>query len=364
MDEHLAVVVCPNGMGHFHRVLCVLVQLLRLTPRLKISIICEAWQKEQFQTSTLLRELMQFSEVIWIHGLLIPGIAWSQDESLYQNNCLTNWVRRLQAVHDLNAAKVVVSDNLAGVLEIRPDAVLMGSFLWSDVLEDAYGGNTAVMQFVEWERNLLAHHRPFMLCLKSMAMPNVRTETQPVYLPWMRSGDRVAAHGNRRHRSGVLRILLLPGSTGKLETTMFELAAALIQSKFEVALPGLLCRLPGCPPEVITFTYSEADFLRCDLAVCRPGIGAIQDCIFYCLPMVLIEETQNSEMRHNAQCLVNSGLAMALSGGADPESMSASIAAFANAKAFQTMRRQMSGETVGGDQRAAQWLSERLQHAS
>lgn len=79
-------------------------------------------------------------------GVMAPGVGWSADASVYEDGRLRGWLRRLARVEEIAAADLVLSDNLPGVLELRADAVLSGSFLWSDVLGEAYGDHPAVAE--------------------------------------------------------------------------------------------------------------------------------------------------------------------------------------------------------------------------
>ena len=136
----------------------------------------------------MLRDLESSAAIRWHHGIMNPGVQWSSDPDPYSHDCLFSWADRLGDVPDVRDARLGLSDNLAGFLQMRPDAVLMGSFLWSDVLETAYSQNSNVRRFAEWERGLLDRFRPSMLCVGQMVMPEAAERTRVVPLPWMRSG--------------------------------------------------------------------------------------------------------------------------------------------------------------------------------
>ncbi len=186
----IVAIVCSNGLGHFHRVLSVLQSLTALRRKLTISLICERWQKARFEGSRTLSDLEGSANIRWHHGIMNPGVQWSSDLYDYSDDRLFSWADRLGDIPDVRDAKLGLSDNLAGFLQLRPDAVLMGSFLWSDVLEKAYSQNPNVRRFVQWERGLLDRFRPSLLCVGQMVMPAAAERTRAVPLPWMRSGTK------------------------------------------------------------------------------------------------------------------------------------------------------------------------------
>src|SRR5690606_13010255 len=74
----------------------------------------------------------------------------------------------------------VVSDNLVGALRDRADALLMGSFLWSDVLV----GSSVYQEIAHFEHKLLQEYEPIMIGVEDIAMPGVKQRTRFIGLPW------------------------------------------------------------------------------------------------------------------------------------------------------------------------------------
>src|SRR5215813_8567522 len=91
-----------------------------------------------------------------VGGVLDPGVVWSTDASRYEDGSLLAWKDRLARLPSLERARLVVSDNLAGVLALRSDAVLVGSFLWGDVLACAHAESRHVGVFAALEEELLS----------------------------------------------------------------------------------------------------------------------------------------------------------------------------------------------------------------
>ncbi len=179
----LLAIVCPNGLGHFRRTVAILERLLDIHGPIDIELACKEWQVER------LLQTVEFSEV-WLKSVCYDFsitedlVFWAESGSQLNTPALTQWVDKFDHTK-LSAFDFVLSDNLTGVLELRPDAVLMGSFLWSDVLEPNFAGEPEVAKFIAHERNLLSRHRPPMLCVGPLATPGVLDSTRAVRCNFM-----------------------------------------------------------------------------------------------------------------------------------------------------------------------------------
>ncbi len=89
-------------------------------------------------------------------------------------------------------------------------------------------------------------------------------------------------------------------------------------------------------------------------------MGAIQDCTFHCLPMVLIDEPQNPEMVHNALRAEALGLGCYLRGHCTGEAIAEHLISFAASSSVNQVEKKMMQTEMGGDLGAAKWLLEKL----
>jgi len=330
----LLAVVCANGLGHYRRTIGVLDRLIATHP-VHLTIACEAWQVERTSTWPALVRVQKHAELV--HGITHPGIKWSARSGAY-DEALWTWVERLRP--HARVADLVVSDNLVGALEVRPDAVLMGSFLWADVLEAAHPENPFVREFVARDRALLASIRPPMLCVADIAMPGVTTSTAAVPLAWMcetiaplRPDPRVSP-----------RIGVFGGATGS-SGSVLEAAAALLEKRFTVERGG----------------ESEAEYDRYDVVVCRPGVGTITGCIAARVPMVLAYEAANSELSHNAARLAALGVAIDCGTPAHPLAIEQAVDRWLDPEVRRAGIARFAALPVHGLDGAARWLIERLE---
>ena len=289
-------------------------------------------------------------------GILEPGVHWRLDPEGYQDGRLLAWEERLHSVPALHEADLVISDNLTGVLTIRADAVLMGSFLWSDKLMHAYPDDPNVQAFARHERHLLALHRPPMLCVGDVAMPGILRRTEFVLLPWMCQPQpgRYEDATERQHR-----IALLGGATGVLDAMLLRVAEHLAAHReWTLLLPEeLLDRAPeAVRVRAEPFTFDEGAYASCDAVVCRPGIGTVTDCIRNGVPMVVLYEAENIEMRHVARRLADQDVAC--NAGPDPSGSAIvqAIESVLTGTSAARIRARLAHLERGGVDQAADWL--------
>ncbi len=301
--------ICPNGLGHFRRVVGILHELSALRPGLEISLLAPRAAGERLADWEKLRH-DSWQWHYFPEGE--PAVRWELEAAAYRDDSLLKWEKVLENIEAFHTAELVLSDNLSGVLARRPDAILSGNFLWSEVLENAYPEEPAVQRFVQRERSLLKAHRPYMLCVEKLAMPAVKTLTRPVGLGFFAQGQRMDA---QRQKAGRPRIALLGGGTGKARKILLQAVRDLAKADaYQLALPEDLLEqarkegLPGIEP----FGFRPADFYACELVICRPGVGTITDCVQATTPLIALYEEGNVEMQYLARFLSKSGL------GADP----------------------------------------------
>lgn len=352
----LAAVVCANGLGHFRRTVEILSRVRARLPECRVTVLCEAWQRQRAGALLALRQLEGAPGVTWVHGVTAPGVGWSPDPALYGDGRLGSWVRRLEASGALAGADVVVSDNLPQVLALRSDAVLQGSFLWSTVLGAAHPGDGEVAGFVREEEALLARHRPPALCVRGVAMPDLLRQTRAVELPWMCPDP-----GGEARPAVPGRVAVLGGATGAADACLGRAAASCGR------LPGVALAVPAAGPRgasalpgAVPFGFAPEEFRACAAALCRPAMGTLHECIAYGLPMALAHEADNVEMAHNGRAVEAAGLGLYL--GADPGEAAVvdALRRLLEGRERKQILAAMEAAPKDGYDRAASWLVERL----
>ena len=336
----VGVTVCPNGIGHAVRalrVLRVLVEEHGPVGPLFVTLTRDQWSALSQEGRAWLAQ----HDVTVLHDVVEPGVGLAGADSGFADGRLTAWSQRW-ASSSAAQADLVVSDNLVGVLEARPDAVLMGSFLWSDVLE-AVAAGPMVDEFVARERALLAAHRPPMLATADVVHPGVVRRTAAVLLPWF--DDRRAPAGVRAPGAAKV-VAVVGGRTGAADDLLGRVAAALTRSGREV---------------LRDLTGPHRD--RIDVLVCRPGLGTVTAGVLDSIPMLLVSEPGNPELDHTSASLVALGLARLLKDTDDPRAVVAAVSAMEDEGVQRRMRDALSARPSGGHREAAAFLAARTTRA-
>jgi hypothetical protein len=342
----VSVTVCPNGLGHAVRALRVL-RVLVDDHGLggSVSVALTRGQLAALQPAS--RRWLEVRDVTLHHDVVEPGVGLEGAADGYADGRLTAWVARWE---DSLAARadLVLSDNLTGVLAARPDAVLMGSFLWSDVLP-AVASGPEVDAFVAQERELLAAHRPPMLATADVVHPGVVARTAVVPLPWF--DDRrpdpsppptegaVAGHPAAGHPA----VAVLGGMTGAAGVPLATAAAALERAGREVVTDPSALEGP--------------ERARIGALVCRPGLGTVTSGVVGSLPMLLVREPGNPELEHTAAALVALGVARTLE---DPTDAAEAVRALEADDVRARMLAALRARPTGGHREAARWLAGRI----
>lgn len=283
--KHLAILVSANGYGHIRRQILIASELLKQNSNLHVKF---AVTVAQFQRFKLEIENLS-SRASAVVGVTEDSVRWHHDPSNYTETNLNGWESELKGTPALINADFVMSDNLVGVLETRPDTVLSGSFLWHEVISAHAISNTACRKFVEREIKLLQTHCPRMICNADLATPAVLSLTNPVLMPWMveelsesQLATQVLQGGSQRSA-----ILVHGGGTRTLDTRVRAIAE-LLRVNGHVVYTDL-------EDDSMCFDYQDSTWQQLGAVICRPGVGTATECVKWGIPIVLIHDSANVE---------------------------------------------------------------------
>lgn len=343
----VTLVICANGLGHYRRSVAIVSRLLERGAALSsITLVAERAGRERTTTWAPTEQLRK-AGAVWVEGVMAKGVIWSNDPSLLQDGhfaALSDHLREVPAVHE---ADLVLSDNLAGVLSVRPDAVLAGSFLWSDVLEHRHPDHPSISMFVEQERSLLERYRPPMLCVGDMAMSGVLSGTEAVACGWM------CEPPIQRTEPGT-KVAVLGGRTGAADHILAAVGRQLLDRGRAVVAPAEM-QLDGAG----AFTFEDTAWADVAVAVCRPGMGTLTDCTRWDIPVVAVREAGNLELDHNAGRIA--ALGIGIDPGPKPEALEvAEMAIELSNGSDSSVRSTVASQNRYGVDEAAEWLAARL----
>ena len=282
----IALIACPNGLGHVHRV-CVLGeqfakigwQATIFAPQAKFARVFEALRIEP--KAFLIDFDAKFD---------LASISQGCPEAM----C---WEKRLPCLNDYD---VVLSDNLPEILRIRKDAILSGNFFWHEVLPDiSIGYCDDVARLIRESNPLLLSYGGFSVIedlgavqVHDCAIPTVETT---------------------RNSTSTRRKCLLV-TTGTTDAglasgrTILETLARTGIEPFEKVFvePGLIGDFDN--PEFFGADFSRDMFINVVATIGRPGFGAISDSFYYGSKFFPVVSENNREMSWNAAKLKEKGL--------------------------------------------------------
>lgn len=303
----IAAIVCPNGLGHFKRVLSIFQVLTKqTTAHFDLDVFCCRWQYEALLDDYLFSDFLQ-EKVNPVFAMEVCGVRWQKETHAYTSNSLMDWTGYINALYRLNKYDKVLSDNLVQILQLRPDTVMVGSFLWSDVFSYAFPGIPVIQQFVSLEQDLLNEHRPPMLVNKELVMPGVVNQTDAKPVDWMCNEQKLqASTQNELDKDKPLHVGLFGGATDTQRNAIQQFASSLSdQGHYRIFMrkEDILPMIQASP-----FDFRPESWSSLDVAVIRTGVGTITDCVSYNIPCMTLVENKNLEMIHNAEQLERLGI--------------------------------------------------------
>ncbi len=356
----VAAVICANGLGHFRRLTELLVHLAERVEISALHLFCEEWQLNTASSWPHIARLRKLPLHI-VSGVMEPGVGWNADPAVLSDGRLHAWEQRIKGIAAIRDADLVLSDNLVGVLDIRADAVLVGSFFWGNILGAAFPREPAVRAFSCYEAELLQVYRPNTICVDHLAMPALLDGTRPIAVGFMCGGAllEVAARANR----GGGGVAVLGGATTAAQRELAAVAPALAEQTGASRVcvdRRIMSALPAATQsKVELFGFDARELCSLDAMVCRPGTGTITECVGAGVPMVFAYEASNSEMVHNAKAMADLGAAVDLGPGATCRAVTDALISVRR-DSFE-MRQALARLSKDGFARAADWLYEHTQ---
>lgn len=348
----VSFIVCTNGYGHFKRVTGVCVELVKKYPDIRLNIFCAPFHLQNTQNWPDTVFLSGKNTVRFFTGPMENAPVWGS--SSYTFSMYSDWRNALTGIGELASSQLVVSDNYTAPLNLFPKVVLMGSFLWHDILQNT--GRDA--EIVAFEKQVLdAAGKPAMICLKDMAMPAVVNTTQAVLMPWF--CERANKQQERTGNTG--SILVTGGGTTASDELLINMLEALSKdSSVRVYTDSKLfdkASDAGLNPE--KFGYTDDAFAQLDMLICRPGIGILTDAVKYGIPAICMAEAGNPEMEFNSARVEELGIGKNMM-GCTAEELVAGIKNLYTTNKLQGMRKNIAGLATGGAAVAADYIYSQL----
>ena len=255
----IGIYICSNGYGHFHRMLQVCAHL----PFHEIDIHCERYQYNRFKPTQDNLNFIFYEE---------SNIRWDR--------------KRVGSIDtsDIDKYDKVITDNLVGVLKYRPDALLSGSFLWSDIWREKYGNN----DFSDKQDEIFHDVKPRVVCNGDVVFGQLKKYQNKVDIGW-------GCKDNSNDDFNLNRIVCITPSLNYTEKYTEKFLE--IRSEFQNDVD-------------FSFNINHTDN---SMFVIRPGLGMITTCVSHRIPIVALwDEDDSIEIQHLAHKVEELGIGISL----------------------------------------------------
>jgi len=221
LSVNLNFFIGKHGYGHHRRCLAVVNGLLKLNSEVRIILHTNQAKMETVMQWPDLSSL-QYNPRISVDYTVMSSLPFYQASGF--SGTLTDWEQQ-NIVLLTNIKGPVIIDNDAFLLKYFPTATLMGSFLWSEVIE-----NPEHNAFTATEIQCLKEIHPRMLGLADMVMPGVHTQTAFTGLPWFCNQPPDLEKLTKKHPG----ILVTGGGSEKEQLQLLKTADAFMEKGFMV----------------------------------------------------------------------------------------------------------------------------------
>lgn len=278
--KRIALIACDHGFGHTKR--CYIYGMELVKRGLQVSLFARGDGLEKFAAIYGRSPNLQ----------LIPFRTNSHPDNNQQQ--WTNWLKELP---DLDAYPIVVSDNLPEILEVRKDAMLSGSFLWHLDLPNIDGSYKAQCE------ELLSKYRPLHLAADFFVSNELKSKSQ--IIPVGLIGALGTATPKADFQSGALLISGGRNSVLKSELSAFvqHLIDATTKPEFTKVWVDSSLLPDRYPHWMQQAPFNEEMYQSLSVAIIRPGVGTVTDCLRNQVFMLTVAESNNLEMETNIQAL-------------------------------------------------------------
>lgn len=275
-SHSVALIACPNGMGHARRMTVLANSLVSLG--CDVSLFLPYYAKDKLKVFLPDKRIKK-------HFIKIDSVE----------DVIADPARFMRSIGSLDDFDQVISDNCVEILRFRQDAWLSGSFLWHETgvpwLEHSY---------ILESRALLGDLQPRMIssALFSASYLSECTRLHEVGL----YGVGVKPQPNTINKDS---ILISCGLGGPLERQTADFVSWLSKRDLPASVikrvwvdPSLVPK--SAPTWMQPANFSSAMYTSVRASIVRPGVGVVTDSLSHGAKIFAFFEDQNHEMRDNA----------------------------------------------------------------
>jgi hypothetical protein len=300
----IAFIACGNGLGHIKRVIKICNEIYKHSKKIQITLFCESWQLAFLEKWT---DFLMFKEQnnSIIKQVSIP-IKWNSDPSFF-GPWLLDWHKTISS-WNLQQYDHVVSDNLIEPILYSNKLTLSGSFLWHDVLIQAFPKREEVRRYHDWCNKLLSDFQPVMIANKYFAMPNLflYCKVQEVGII---NFNQVIDNNSFDESPKTIQILFgLADNAGLCLDQIKKVVIALMKFDVNIVCSSEWYQRLSIHDEKLQVLESRMPLVQnSNFALIVGGLGTISDCIASKMPIIFIPNG-NPELTYNLSIITKMGV--------------------------------------------------------
>ena len=279
----VALIACSNGYGHTRRILSIYMEL-----------------KKKNIGATIFAKKKILNDLIKIYNLETPIFndfdSCTQIENLVSGSAI-DWENKLPSIKKF---KIIISDNLPDILNLRYDAILSGSFFWHMALKNIHP------KIKKKHEYLISKYKPTMIS-SNLFTPNYIEKKTHLYkvglfkfrnikIKTQNKQNLLISFGSNNKKINYEKILNIISNDQQINN----------QFKKILIEPALFKN--NMPKNFIKATYDNKMYESLKLALVRPGIGTLTDLLHHKIKIISFYEKNNSEMSFNAKVLRENNL--------------------------------------------------------
>lgn len=273
-------------------------ELIKYSECSSITIHCNIETFNNTRSWDIYNELIHSNKVQFEFELMQNAPNYFNNFTIAETKVWLDYVRLNNKIKD----EIVVIDNDISLLSVFSNAIIMGSFFWKDIID-----SIIYKDLIEFENSLLIAKNPIVIGVGAMAMKSVTEMPNFIGLPWF------VKNIDSKHNPMIERneILISGGGTGIGKDKFLQMALDLSKTGEKVVVDGILHNFSNA--QIPLFSFKVEDFCRLKAVVCRPGMGILNDCVSFGIPIFAVEEIQNDEILNNAVKVEELGLGIKVS---------------------------------------------------
>jgi hypothetical protein len=209
---------------------------------------------------------------------------------------IQHWEKVFDSIPD---NEIIISDNIIKPIVLRNNTILIANFFWHEVVDYSVGEK----KYIE---HLLLKHKPRIIGHHFFSMHNVQAQMNFFPYGFRCNSDTVNKPNNQNS------ILVASGASGRAINDFVNNCDYIVEicKNYEnIYLDKYLVKyLSNKIKNYQLATFSKQMFNSLNRAIVRPGLGTVRELYLRQIPMFLIYEDNNAEMKHLAIKIKQIGL--------------------------------------------------------